>query len=389
MAEINPDSIKPSDENSKERKHHHLEMADQAQTPGHQRLPRFLQHCTYEPLFSAHPERWTTANKNSLKANMKFLGKNLNYPIWISSMTGGVGAAKHINQNLAMMAREFGFGMGLGSCRPLLRDDFYFSDFNLRPIIGNDVPFFANIGMAQVEQFYLQKDYSPLLTLVDRLKVDGLIIHVNPLQEYFQPEGDRLLCPPLEVLSDFINKFSMPLIVKEVGQGMGPKSLNALMNLPVAAIELAGHGGTNFTALELKRKKRDLNSAVDTLEENSPMMNFAHVGHSVDEMVKFIRDIESVNQENRNLTNHFIISGGIKDALDAWPLLLKLDPELSGRVLIGMARTFLGHATSDYKKLQKFAVEVVDGLNLASKYISLNEAEANLKNDNRGSGNVH
>jgi len=158
------------------RKRDHIEMATNAQTSGAIVDSRFF----YEPLLSAHP----TQNNSSLETT--FFGKNLGAPFWISSMTGGVGEARVINQNLARVAREFKLGMGLGSCRVLLESDQYFEDFNLRPILGDDLPFFANLGIAQLEKLVLQNEIKKIANLVERLEADGLIIHVNPLQEWFQ-----------------------------------------------------------------------------------------------------------------------------------------------------------------------------------------------------------
>ena len=97
----------------------------------------------YEPLLSAHPSETNPVG---------FLGKKLRAPIWVSSMTGGTELARKINTNLARACREFGMGMGLGSCRSLLDRDEYLGDFNVRELIGDELPFYANLGIAQVEQ---------------------------------------------------------------------------------------------------------------------------------------------------------------------------------------------------------------------------------------------
>ena len=90
--------------------------------------------------------------------------------------------------------------------------------------------------------------------MINLLRCDGLFIHVNPLQEWFQPEGDRLKHPPLEIIKEVLNQLNIPVIVKEVGQGMGRESLKALMGLPLAAIEFAAFGGTNFARVEMMRR---------------------------------------------------------------------------------------------------------------------------------------
>jgi len=111
--------------------------------------------------------------------------------------------------------------------------------------------------------------------MIDKLSADGLIIHVNPLQEWLQPEGDRFEYAPLETITRFLDNFQLPVIVKEVGQGMGYQSLKALFQLPLAAIDFAANGGTNFAKVELLRSKETKQLIYGQL---------AHVGHSAAEM---------------------------------------------------------------------------------------------------------
>src|ERR1051325_3494522 len=111
------------------RKKDHIGLAFKSQE-GIENDSRFY----YEPLLSAHPA--------ALKPVM-FLSKTMKAPLWISSMTGGTELAYTINHNLARACRDFGLGMGLGSCRILLEGDTYFKDFNLRHELGNDRPLFA------------------------------------------------------------------------------------------------------------------------------------------------------------------------------------------------------------------------------------------------------
>ena len=160
----------------------------------------------YEPLLSAHPDKEPTA--------FPFLGKMMKAPMWVSSMTGGTGIARNINRNLAMACREFGLGMGLGSCRKILFDKTYWADFDVRDLIGSDQPFWANLGIAQVEQLLARKEEQAIVDLVGNLRADGLIVHVNPLQEWFQPEGDSISQRPLETIQQLMSTAKIPMIVK-------------------------------------------------------------------------------------------------------------------------------------------------------------------------------
>ena len=199
------------------RKQDHIELAFRSQVSSLDIDGRFY----YEPLLSGHPE-------DGSSLSTMFLGKELKYPVWISSMTGGTEWAAKINKNLARACKDFGLGIGLGSCRALLYSDEHFNDFNIREVLGEDRPLFANLGIAQVEEVIDRNHWGKVSSMIDKLRADGLIIHVNPLQEWLQPEGDRFRNPPIDTIKRALDSIAKPIIVKEVGQGMGPKSLRAL-----------------------------------------------------------------------------------------------------------------------------------------------------------------
>lgn len=333
------------------RKKDHIDLAIQAQVSRAHLDGRFY----YEPLLSNHPV--------STNDSLKFFGKTLRAPLWVSSMTGGTGEARHINQNLARVCREFGLGMGLGSCRVLLDENAeskkYFPDFDLRPILGNELPFFANLGIAQVEQLIEKKETQKITNLLGDLSADGLMVHVNPLQEWFQPEGDRLKFSPLETLTKLCELIKTQIVVKEVGQGMGPKSLKALLELPIAGIELAGFGGTNFTRIEQVRSK-NTNTA------------FSQVGHTPAEMVMFLNDLASVNSAFKQ--KQIIISGGIENCLDGF----FLRENLTFPSVIGQAKNFLIHA-ENYEDLKKYTAEEIVGLAMAKAYLTAKTLSAGTR----------
>ncbi|MFN7117752.1 MAG: isopentenyl-diphosphate delta-isomerase, partial [Saprospiraceae bacterium] len=242
------------------RKRDHIELAFRSQVERSELDRRFY----YEPLLAAHPQR------GSLKPFL-FLNKTFRVPLWVSSMTGGTEWAHTINHNLAQACRDFGMGMGLGSCRSLLYSDETLADFDVRAAIGDELPLYANLGIAQIEQLIEKGELYRVENLIDKLQANGLIIHVNPLQEWLQPEGDRFTKSPLRTISTFLEKMQLSVIVKEVGQGMGYESLKALFQLPLEAVDFAASGGTNFAKLELLRS--------DTTKQQI-FNQLAHVGHS-------------------------------------------------------------------------------------------------------------
>ena len=322
------------------RKLDHIELALRSQMNRHEQDRRFY----YEPLFKAHPTDETDISLN-------FLGKKLNAPLWISSMTGGVGPARHINQNLARICHEYGLGMGLGSCRVLLEDDSYLKDFNLRAILGPDLPLFANLGISQIEELLTSNSYEQKLNdLISKLDADGLIVHINPLQEWFQPEGDRLKNSPLVTLTKLCEVFKHKLIIKEVGQGLGPRSLEALLDLPIAGIELAAFGGTNFTKLEQLRGDMAL---------INPLSN---VGHTAVEMVSMLNSLVGKKSEYKN--KQIIISGGLETILDGFYLL----ENIKFTSVIGQAKNFLTHA-ENYQDLKCFTENQINSLKSAKSFL--------------------
>ena len=322
------------------RKQDHIELAFKSNLNKNHLDNRFY----YEPLLSPHPLQ------NSLTTH--FLHFKLQLPIWVSSMTGGTEMANTINHNLARACGEFGMGMGLGSCRILLEDDTYLKDFDVRHLIGEQLPFFGNLGIAQLEELIADRRLYRLDELVDKLQLDGMIIHVNPLQEALQPEGDHFNKAPIDSIVDLLDHASYPVIVKEVGQGMGRESLGALLKLPIAAIDFAAAGGTNFAKLELLRN------------QDPSLEVLAKVGHSAEEMVAMVNEL-LMELGDQILCRQLIISGGIRNYLDGYYHMQKAGlPSI-----YAMASAFLKHAQGDYETLRSFIEREARGLALAQAFL--------------------
>ena len=328
-----------------DRKKDHINQAFNARVEKADSDHRF----NYEPLLAAHPI--------GRPSPFYFAGKTMRLPLWISSMTGGTSQAGIINRNLAQACNEFGMGMGVGSCRILLEDERHFDDFNLRPIIGDESPFYANLGIAQLEHLIEKKEVDKISMLIDLLQADGIIIHINPLQEAFQPEGEVFNRPPIDTLQEFLEITpNTRVIVKEVGQGMGPQSIKQLLHLPIEAIEFGALGGTNFTILELLRSKDEDFTAYEA---------FGKVGHTAEEMTKMVNEVAS--KTNTYLCKQVIISGGITHILDGYYLqqLSKLTS------VIGMGSALLKVASGSYEELQSFLQQVERSYQLASSYLKI------------------
>lgn len=304
----------------------------------------------YEPILSGHP----TKEKD---ISISFLNAKFKAPIWVSSMTGGTALAKTINTNLAMACDEFGMGMGLGSCRGLLDSDERLADFAMRSFMP-DQPLYANLGVAQIEELIVSNKLHLVSNLVDKLEADGLIMHVNPMQEWLQPEGDIYHMAPIEMVQRLIDKLpNLNIIVKEVGQGMGPKSLEALYALPIQAIDFAAGGGTNFAKLELFRSEE---------EHSHHYEGLAKVGHSALEMVEMANEVIK-NLGEKCLCHETIISGGVTDYLDGYYLMKKM----KSKAIYGQASTFLKNSMGDYDTLRSHIISQVDGLKMANAFLTV------------------
>lgn len=304
--------------NAEVRKKDHLDLALQSRTSASHLDGRFY----YEPALGVHP-------KTDQKSPTTFLGHSFDFPFWVSSMTGGTEAAFTINSNLARLCAEFNLGMGLGSIRPLLDSKIRLKDFDFRKTIG-DRPFYANLGVAQLEELLVSKELNKLEDILEVLQVSGLFIHLNPLQEWFQPEGDRFTRSSLETIQAYTELSKTKIMVKEVGHGMGPGTLKALLKLNIQGIEFGAFGGTNFSVLEQYRKQ---DAGLDSL---------SYVGHSALEMVGFINKLET--------SKEFIISGGIQTATDAY----YLQELLKANSVIGLASAWLTPALEGYDSLKNY-----------------------------------
>lgn len=329
-----------------ERKKDHIELAFQSRVEQGKLDSRFY----YEPLLAPHPAQNAVIPK-------VFLGKTFRFPLWVSSMTGGTKEAGTINRNLARAANEFGFGMGLGSCRIILEDDTYLKDFQLRKDIGDEQAFYANLGVAQVAMLLDNHKGHQMKELVDKLDADGLIIHVNPLQEWLQPEGDPILEAPIFTIKRALDVFPGKVIVKEVGQGMGPKSLKALMDLPLAAIETAANGGTNFSLLELLRASE---------AQQNTFGGIPQLGHHAEEMVEWCNQLY---KDEFGTCRELIISGGIRDFMDGYYVTEKSKMN----AVYGQASALLLHARGAYEELQQYLSDQIKGFGLAQSYLTLKE----------------
>lgn len=318
------------------RKKDHIRLVYKSQTDISTNDSRFY----YEPLLASH----------HVDKTYTFNSKSIGAPIFISSMTGGSGKSKKINRRLALAAKEYKLPMGLGSLRPYI-ERYEKSSFQIREYCGDDVQLFGNIGISQLENLVIDRKIEKLYKVVDYLTLDGIIIHINPLQEWIQPGGDRLKYPAITTLKTFLESKECTVIVKEVGCGFGPNSLKELINLPLDVIDLAAYGGTNFTKVELLRSKRK--------REKNPLVN---IGHGNMEMLEILN-----RNQNELHGKEFIFSGGIKSYLDGYYFMKKLKTPS----LYGYAYPLLERALHSKLRLFEFIEDEIRGLEFAEQFLTV------------------
>lgn len=202
----------------------------------------------YEFEHNALPE----LNSNSIDTSVKFLGKKLSFPFMVSCMTGGFLGAQKINGLLASACNEFKVAMGVGSQRQALENSQYIESFTIVRKNAPDIPLVGNIGAAEIASI---KNVSPIQRLVDVIQADAFAVHLNPLQEFLQPEGKTNFAGVLKGIENLVKKLSVPIIVKEIGAGISPTVAQKLINVGVSIIDTAGAGGTSWAGIEIIRRR--------------------------------------------------------------------------------------------------------------------------------------
>jgi isopentenyl-diphosphate delta-isomerase len=172
-------------------------------------------------------------------------------PLLISSMTGGTEEASRINRILAQAAQARGIALGLGSQRAAIEDPALEETFKVRKE-APDVLLFANLGAIQLNYAYSVEQCKRAVEVVE---ADALFLHLNPLQEALQPEGDTHFAGLTRKIEQVCHSLTVPVVVKEVGWGISGKAARMLMEAGVSAIDVAGAGGTSWSQVEMYRSQ--------------------------------------------------------------------------------------------------------------------------------------
>ena len=256
---------------------------------------------------------------DEIDLSTEVFGHRLAAPFLISSMTGGTEAAREINLRLAEAAQELGLAMGVGSQRAALESPALEDSFQVRPV-APDILLFANLGAVQLNYGF---GIDEARRAVDMIGADALFLHLNPLQEAVQREGDRNWSGLLEKIETLVRALDVPVVAKEIGNGISAGVARKLEGAGVAAIDVAGAGGTSWSEVEAERHPDALARAVA----------HAFAGWGIPTSTALVETVEAVP------ALPVFASGGIRSGIDA-AKALRL-----GAGLVGMAAPMLETGT--------------------------------------------
>jgi isopentenyl-diphosphate delta-isomerase len=247
----------------------------------------------------------------------EFLGKRLNAPVLISSMTGGFDLARKVNRNLAAAAQELGLAMGVGSQRVAIEAPSAAESFQVRDV-APDILLLGNLGAVQLNYGYTVEHCRKA---VDMIGADALILHLNVLQEAVQPEGNRNFKGLAAKIADVCRDLRCPVVVKEVGNGISAEVALKLRAAGVRAIDVAGKGGTSWYSIEAQRAAS---------QGKPPNTTFSAWGIPTEEALVSVRRAVPDLQ--------LVASGGIRTGLDmAKVIALGADIAAFGQPLLSAA----------------------------------------------------
>lgn len=239
------------------------------------------------------------------------LGREFDFPLFISSMTGGHGEATTLNADIATFCEKFDIPFGVGSQRAMLEDSTHENSFTIVRDKAPNAFIAANIGGAQL--IGGMPTYG-LKTMINSIKANAIIVHLNPLQELIQPEGDVQFSGILKGIEQLVKNSSVPIIVKETGAGIDSKVAKRLLNAGVKVIDIAGVGGTSWSRVEAARipSKWDVNldNTLTYQYEQEMHERFNEWGNST------VYCLESLQELAWERKFEIIASGGIRNAQD-------------------------------------------------------------------------
>ncbi len=278
-------------------------------------------------------------NLADIDLSITLFGKVLAAPIVISSMVGGIKAAKRLNRNLAKAAQALGLAMGVGSQRCLVDTIEVINTYSVRSV-APDILLFANLGAVQLNYGFTVKE---CLEVVKAIDADALILHLNPLQEAVQIEGNTNFSGLLKKIQTVCRELPVPVIIKEVGCGISKETASLLFEAGIAGIDIAGAGGTCWSEIEKMR--------LTDRTESQIASEFASWGIPTAESLIMVRKAFPKLP--------IIASGGIRTGMDSAKAIAL------GADAIGIAGPLLRAADKSYDDVYHYLIQIIEVLRIA------------------------
>ena len=274
-----------------------------------------------------------------IDTSMTFLGKRFSAPLIIDSMTGGTDEATIINGRLGELAEKYGIGMGLGSQRAGLKSEELADTYSIARKNAPNAFLIANIGGAQLSKGFTVDEAKRIVKMI---RANALVVHLNPLQELVQPEGEPRYKRVLAHISELAKAIDVPLIVKEVGAGISREVAIKLEMANVSAINIAGAGGTSWAGVEKIRAE----SLKDDLKK--------HLGELFWDWG--IPTAASLIEVRRAVKLPLIASGGLRNGLEVAKCIAL------GASMAAMAYPFLQAAAHSAKASSHLPIQFLQSL---------------------------
>lgn len=252
----------------------------------------------YRAIHNALPE----IALDSVDTRGEFLGRSIAAPLMIASLTGGAPESEAVNRNLARAAQAARIPLALGSAKIAIQNPAALESFAVRDLCP-DIPLLANLGLADLGRSFSVEDCA---RLVDDLRADALIFHLNPLHEALQAHGTTDFTGLETRLRDAVRQLGIPVIVKEVGHGISADAFRRLDACGVLAVDIAGQGGTSWGFIEERRAENDPARA-------AVCRAFRDWGLPATDILE---SLYGVKREAR-----LIASGGVRNGVDAFKCL--------------------------------------------------------------------
>jgi isopentenyl-diphosphate delta-isomerase len=191
-------------------------------------------------------------NLAEVDPSVRFLGHTVSLPIMVSCMTGGYREALRINREIAEVCADLRIAMGVGSQRQALESTEFHRTFSVVRDVAPAIPVIGNIGAAELARM---TGADQARRLVELVRADALAVHLNPLQEFLQPEGNPNFRGVLAGIAMLVRELPVPVIAKEIGAGISHDVALRLLEAGVRYIDVAGAGGTSWAGVELLRRR--------------------------------------------------------------------------------------------------------------------------------------